>query len=76
MLVVDLRSSFAKESSITTATAIAIDKQIAGAAELRREALAQAVEDSKLAVEEEKLFKAEHTRCVMELSLREGLGQR
>lgn len=50
--------------------------QISTAAGLRREALDQAAEADKLAVEGEKTFKAEHTRCVMELSLREGLGQR
>ncbi|CAM9880890.1 unnamed protein product, partial [Pylaiella littoralis] len=51
-------------------------EEIAGAAELRREALAQATEDNKLAAKGEKAFKAEHARCVTELSLREGLGQR
>ncbi len=50
--------------------------QISTAAGLRREALDQAAEADKLAVEGEKAFKAEHARCVMELSLREGLGQR
>lgn len=67
----------AQETKLTaSATATTIDKQIAGAAELRREALAQATEDNKLAAKGEKSFKAEHARCVMELSLREGLGQR
>lgn len=50
--------------------------QISAAVGLRREALAQAAEDHKLAAEDETTFKTEHSRCVMELSLREGLGQR
>ncbi|CAM9618005.1 unnamed protein product [Scytosiphon promiscuus] len=41
-----------------------------------RERVAQAAEAHRLAVEDEKVFKQEHARCVMELSLREGLGQR
>eukprot|EP00903_Cladosiphon_okamuranus_P015016 g13894.t1 len=51
-------------------------EEISTAAGMRQEALAQAVDDYKLAVDEEKVFKTEHARCVMELSLREGLGQR
>lgn len=57
-------------------TPIATEDQISAAAESRREAVAQAAEDHKLAVEGEKDFKQEHARCMMELSLREGLGQR
>ncbi|CAM9994115.1 unnamed protein product, partial [Ectocarpus sp. 12 AP-2014] len=52
------------------------EASISAAVELRREALAQAAEDHKLAAEDETTFKTEHSRCVMELSLREGLGQR
>lgn len=50
--------------------------QISCAADARREALAEAVGEHKNALRDEKSFKKEHARCVMELSLREGLGQR
>ena len=36
----------------------------------------QAAKEHKDAKQDEKSFKQEHTRCVMALSLREGLGQR
>ncbi|CAM9400850.1 unnamed protein product [Ectocarpus fasciculatus] len=52
------------------------EASISAAVALRQEALAQAAEDHKLAAEDETTFKTEHSRCVMELSLREGLGQR
>lgn len=51
-------------------------QQVLGAAEARREALREATEEYANALQDEKTFKKEHTRCIMELSLREGLGQR
>ncbi|CBJ30237.1 conserved unknown protein [Ectocarpus siliculosus] len=51
-------------------------EEVSAAVALRREALVQAGEDHKLGAEDETTFKTEHSRCVMELSLREGLGQR
>eukprot|EP00904_Undaria_pinnatifida_P004042 jgi/Undpi1/13639/HiC_scaffold_9.g03293.m1 len=51
-------------------------KEVALAAESRREALVQATAEHKSAIQGKASFKEEHTRCVMVLSLREGLGQR
>lgn len=51
-------------------------KQISQAAVSRRGALGKVREEYEVALADEGDFKKEHARCVLELSLREGLGQR
>lgn len=50
--------------------------QISEATEERRAAIVEVLEEHKRALEAERRFKEEHANYVMELSLREGLGQR
>lgn len=50
--------------------------KISGAVEQRQAAIKNALEEHKKAADAEMGFKEEHARCVTELSLREGLGQR